>query len=473
MLATGRPWGILEPMEWSMFREYDIRGRESAEELNPRSAELIARGYGTFLEARGISEVVVGHDNRATSEDLYEAAIRGLVRSGRAVTKIGTVLTPMLYWSQYHLRSRGGLMVTASHNPAGWNGMKLACGYSHTLNAEEIAELREIVRRGAFAEGEGRIEGERDIFPAYLSDLQSRTGPIKPIRIVVNTGNGTAGLFAPRIFRAVGCEVVEHLTAPDPSYPNYTPNPAQTEMMEDTGRIVREAGADLGFALDGDGDRLGLADEKGQNIWPDRYLILLSRLVLKKNPGAKIVFDVKVSQALVEDIAAHGGVPIMWKTGHSYIKQKMQEEQAALAGEMSGHVFFADGYYGFDDAAFVGLKLLEYVSSEDAPLSELVARTPSYVSSPALHASCPDDRKYGIVEDLTEAFRREGFEVIDINGARVVFPDGWGLVRASSNLPALVLRFESKSREGLSRIERVFREKLEAYEEVGKEWYPA
>jgi phosphomannomutase/phosphoglucomutase len=231
---------------------------------------------------------------------------------------------------------------------------------------------------------------------------------------------------------------------------------------------------DIGVAIDADGDRLGIADEKGNVIWPDRWFILLSRLVLKKHPGAKIVFDVKVSEALPEDIKAHGGVPIMWKTGHSYIKQKLHEEKAAAAGEMSGHIFFVDDFYGFDDANFAGLKLLEYVSSQGRPLSKLIEETPYYVSTPAYHAPVPDEIKYGVVEKLTEEFKTEGYKVIDINGARVYFEEGcWGLIRASSNLPALVLRFEAKSEEKLKEIEKIFREKLKKFPKVGQKWESA
>jgi len=304
-----------------------------------------------------------------------------------------------------------------------------------------------------------------NINQVYLKDLVGRIGKVKPFKIVVNTGNGSAGVIAPDTIREMGCEVVAYT-------PDYIPNPAEVEMMEDTAAKVREVGADFGFAFDADGDRLGLVDEKGQNIWPDRYMILLSRLLLEKKPGSKIVFDVKVSQALPEDIAAHGGVPIMWKTGHSHIKEKMAQEKAALAGEMSGHIFFADDYYGFDDALFAALKLLEYFSSQNKKVSELVADTPYYISTPALHAECPDEKKYQVVEQMIEDFKKD-YEVIDINGARVLFKDGWGLVRASSNLPALVLRFESKTQEGLERIEKIFREKLKQFDFVSQKWYPA
>lgn len=456
-----------------MFREYDIRGRESDSELNEASLELIGKGFGTFLAKRNIQNVVVGHDNRATSKAFYQAVIKGLVSCGREVMEVGTCTTPMLYWSQHFLKIPGGVMVTASHNPAGWNGLKLSAGYSSTLLGDELQELYESIEKEEFVKGEGKVAGKEDIAEPYFKDLVSRVEIQKKLKVLVNTGNGTASLFAPELLRRAGCEVVEHLTTPDPAYPHYTPNPAQEEMMEDTGKKTVEAKADLGFAFDADGDRLGLVDEKGQNIWPDRYMILLSRLVLEKNPGAKIVFDVKVSQALPEDIAKHGGIPVMWKTGHSYIKEKAREIKAPLAGEMSGHIFFFEGYYGFDDALFAALKLLEYIASQEKTVSGLISETPYYISTPALHAPCPDEKKYGVVEELTQEFKEEGYEVIDVNGARVLFENGWGLIRASSNLPALVLRFEAKTKDQLNDIERVFREKLKRYPFVGKEWKAA
>lgn len=453
----------------SIFREYDIRGKEGTE-LTPETLELLGKGYGTFLRNRGIIKVVVGRDSRATSLEFSEAFLKGLCSTGCDVTNIKVVLVPLLYWAQYYLKSEGGVMITASHNPAGWNGLKLAVGYSQTLGQKDLEEIYDIVTNDRFIEEKGAgLHEDIDIFPPYIEDVLSKVHITKKFRILVNTGNGTAGLFTPELLRRAGCEVVEHLTALDPTFPHYTPNPAQVEMMEDTGKRVLEEHADFGFAYDADGDRLGLVDEKGQNVWPDRYLILLARNLLEEKPGAKIVFDVKVSQALPEDIVAHGGIPIMWKTGHSYIKTKMLEEKAELGGEMSGHIFFKEGYYGFDDALFASLKLLEYFSKREKPVSELIEETPRYISSPAWHAPCPDEKKYEVVDALTKEFKKE-YEVIDINGARVVLEDGWGLVRASSNVPALVLRFEAKTEQRLKEIEQLFRKKLEQYPFVGKEW---
>lgn len=456
-----------------MFREYDLRGKESETELNNQSIELIAKGYATFLLKRGIKQAVVGHDNRKTSEEFYRISVRALRDCGIDVIGIGMCLTPMMYWSQYHFNVMGGMMITASHNPAGWNGVKLALGLSYTLIGEELQEVLRLSEAAEFPKGEGAFK-EANITDLYINDLVSRAKLHKKLKILVNTANATSSFFSPKLFRQFGCEVVEHNTNPDPTYPNYVPNPANVEMMKDTGNQTLKNACDLGIAIDADGDRLGVCDEKGQVIWPDRYMILLSRLVLKEEPGAKIVFDVKVSEALPEDIAAHGGVPIMWITGHSYIKQKLHETKAVLAGEQSGHIFFVKNFYGFDDAHFAALKLLEYVSQQNEPLSKIIAGTPYYVSTPAFHAQVDDRVKYDIVKKLTEEFKAEGLRVVDINGARVYYQNGgWGLVRASSNLPALVIRFEAKTQSDLEAIEQDFRRRLGKYPEVAKEWESA
>lgn len=453
----------------TMFREYDLRGRESEDELNDTSMYHIGRGFAKILQNNGVTETVVGHDARGTSESFHASIVKGLTESGINVVDIGTVTTPMSYWAQYHLKVKGLVMVTASHNPVGWNGVKLGTDLSKTLLTAEIKELYAIIEKEEYIDGQGSIRKE-DIKEAYITDLLTRAKITKKFKVLVNTANGTAGLFAPELIKRAGCEVVEHFTNVDPTYPNYTANPDGTVMMEDTGKQTVTNNCDIGMAFDGDGDRLGVTDEKGETVWPDRYIILLSRLVLSKKPGAKIVFDVKVSEALPEDIKAHGGVPIMWKTGHSYIKAKLAEEQAAMAGEMSGHIFFVEDYYGFDDGLFAALKMLEYLSTQDKPISEVVASTPYYVSTPTIQVKTTDEDKYTVVDALTKEFKDEGYRVIDINGARVYTDDGWGLVRASSNTPTLVLRFESKTAEGLEKIKTLFKEKLDRFDVVNKEW---
>lgn len=453
----------------TMFREYDLRGRESKDELNDTSVYYLGRGFGSFLKKRNLTETVVGHDARGTSESFHSQMIKGLTESGINVIDIGTVTTPMGYWSQYFLKVKGLVIITASHNPVGWNGVKFGTDFSYTLLTDEMQELYKIIEEEDFVDGEGTVK-KQDISEEYIKDLLSKANITKKFKVLVNTGNGTAGLYAPKLLKDAGCEVIEHFTNVDPAYPNYTPNPDGTAMMEDTGKQTVANNCDFGFAFDGDGDRLGLVDEKGNTIWPDRYIILLSRLVLSKHPGAKIIFDVKVSEALPEDIKAHGGVPIMWKTGHSYIKSKLAQEKAAMAGEMSGHIFFVDDFYGFDDSFFASLKLLEYLSTQNKPLSEIIAGTPYYVSTPTIQVTATDEDKYNIVDELVAEFKKEGYKVNDINGARVYIDDGWGLVRASSNTPTLVLRFESKTQEGLDKIQAIFKEKLGKFDKVSKEW---
>ena len=472
----------MSQIEYTMFRESDVRGRTNNKELNERSALLIGKGYGTFLARKNITQCVIGYDNRATSEGIHAAIREGLISCGIHIIDIGLVTTPMMYWAQifFHqkegLNTKGGVMTTASHNPVGWNGVKLANGYSSTTLRKEIELIYQLIFTDDFEKGHGFVE-TRNIFEEYCTDIISRVTISKQLRIVVNTANGTAGMFTPTILRRAGCIVIEHLTELDSTYPHYTPNPAEVEMMKDTGYVVRENGAQVGIAVDGDGDRLGITDENGNIIWPDQYMILLSRLILRQHPGAKIVFDVNCSNALPEDIKANGGVPIMWKTGHSYIKSKLWEEKASLGGERSGHIFFAEGYYGFDDATFAALKLLEYLSNEERPLSKVIANTVYYVSTPTQNLECrdtdgqkADEYKYTVIDNLTKYFKSNYDDVLDINGVRVSFPDGsWGLVRASSNLPAIVMRFEAKSQERLEEVIQIFHKQISNFPGVNKE----
>lgn len=453
----------------TMFREYDIRGRVNDDELNAGSAEIIGRAFGTFLDQRGISDMVVGYDSRFGSIEIKDGLVKGLRSAGRNVIMVGMCLTPMMYWSQYRYKVKGGAMITGSHNPKGWNGLKLAFDFSRTLGGEEIQEVYGLCQGEEFAAGEGDYT-EVTIAEDYTADLIGRVKIGRRLKVVVDTGNGTAGAFAPRIFRDAGLEVIDQFTELDHDFPNHEPDPARTDTVEALGKRVRKEGADMGFAFDGDGDRFGLADENGDVIWPDRYMILLSRQVLEKSPGGKIVFDVKCSQALEEDIAAHGGVPIMWKTGHSHIKKKLHEVQGQLAGEMSGHVFFVENYYGFDDGVYAALRFAEYISNLEGKLSDIIASTPYYVSSPTINAHCADEVKYDVVDKLTADLKRDFDRVIDINGARVVFEDGWGLVRASSNLPQLVLRFEARTPERLQEIKDTLRTYMERYPEIDDKW---
>jgi phosphomannomutase/phosphoglucomutase len=453
----------------TMFREYDIRGKVNDEELNARSTEIIGKAFGTYLDRLGITDVVVGFDSRYGSVELKDGLVAGLRSTGRNVVMIGMCLTPMMYWAQYHFKTKGGAMITGSHNPKGWNGLKLAHDLSLTLGGEEIRQVYELCESEDFVVGKGDYT-DASIAEEYTADLVGRVKVGRHLKVVIDTGNGTAGAFAPRIFREAGLEVIEQFTDLDHDFPNHEPDPARTDTVEAIGQRVRAEGADMGFGFDGDGDRFGLVDEKGEVVWPDRYLILLSRQVLEKSPGGKIIFDVKCSQALEEDIAAHGGRPIMWKTGHSHIKKKLHEEHGMLAGEMSGHVFFVENYYGFDDGVYAALRFAEYVSNLEGTLSEIIDSTPYYESSPTINVRCADEVKYDVVDRLTAELKKDFDRVIDINGARVVFDDGWGLVRASSNLPELVLRFEAKTPERLNEIKKIFRGYMDRYPEISKKW---
>lgn len=454
----------------TMFREYDLRGRVNDKELNEKSMYLIGRAYSSQLGKRGIKDAVLGYDYRSYSEDLASAIQKGLLDSGINVINLGMITTPMMYAAQYYYKTKGGVIVTASHNPNGWSGLKLALGFSHTLVPEEMKELYDLTVSEKFVQGKGKLRQD-DCFSKYFADLCSRVKLAKKMKVVVNTANAGVGAYLPKMLKDLNLEVIGLHTELDWNFPFYNPNPSEVEMMEDTGRKVREVEADLGIAIDADGDRLGITDEKGEIIWPDRYLILLSRQMLEKYPGSKIVFDVKCSQALEEDILNHGGKPIIWKTGHSYIKAKVWEEKAILGGEFSGHIFYNEPeYYGFDDAIFATFKFLEYLSYQKESLSQIIAHTPYYISSPALQVDCPDEVKYKVVDKLTKEFQDEGYEIITVNGARVKFGDAWGLVRASSNLPVLVLRFEAKTQERLDEIMELFRQKFAKYPEIGNEW---
>jgi len=453
----------------SIFREYDIRGRETPDELNEQVLYLIGCGYGTFLKRRSIDRLVVGRDCRGTSEVFQKALIDGLLATGLEVLDLGMVTTPMLYWAQFHHKTLGGAMVTASHNPAGWNGVKLAVGYSLTTNSEQLKEIYQLIDREDFAKGHGKVT-LAPIDDEYVADLVKRVNIKGRPRVLLNTGNGTAGKIGPRLLKEAGIEVLELHTRIDPTFPHYTANPSSVEMMDDTGTHVRDQKADLGVAIDADGDRLGITDENGNTIWPDLFMIPLIRQLLQKKPGSKIIFDVKCSAALEDDIREHGGVPVMWKTGHSFIKEKISEDKAALGVELSGHIFIVQDYYGFDDALFAGLKVIEALSQRSQKLSEFLSTVPKWYSSPVYNAYCADEEKYKIADELAAEFKKKGYKVFDLSGARVTFDGGWGLVRASSNLPQLVLRFEARTKEKLPEIENIFREMLKKYPSVGTKW---
>lgn len=453
----------------SIFRPADIRGKVNEDELNPESVELIARAYGTFLKRRSIDNVVVGYDSRTSAKAFNEAVVEGLLSTGCNVIELGMVLTPITYWAQYYFKTEGATMITGSHNPPEWNGFKLAQGYTDTIFGEDVQEIKRIIEEDDFVKGKGSYREER-VIESYYRDVLSRSEVTKPLKVIVDCGNGTAGAFVPELIRRTGCDVTELYCDIDPSFPNHFPDPTIVESRIDLAAKVVELKADIGLAFDGDGDRLGVTDELGNTIWADELLVIWSREILQNQPGASIVFDVKCSQVLVEEIEKAGGVPVMWRTGNSFIKKKCKEIKSPLAGEMSGHLFFADNYYGFDDAMYAALRMLQSLSRTSMKVSEIVASFPHYIATPEIHAECPDEEKSRIIKQLVAEFKSEGYNVFDMDGARVTFDEGWGLVRLSSNLPMLTMRFEAKSKEKLKEYIEIFRKKVSAFPQVSSEW---
>jgi len=453
----------------TMFREYDIRGQVNEEELNEDSVEAIAKGFGSMFVERGGKDCIIGYDNRSYSKGLMEAAMRGLMSVGLNVKNIGQVTVPLAYWAQYHLDVRGVCMGTASHNPNGWFGLKL--GFDKTDTEIDFAELYKRVADENFLSGQGTREDvdQSQILSAYIKDVLSRAKLHRPMKVVVNTGNGAAGPINVQALQAFGCEVIEQNTEPDATFPNHEPNPSSVGFQKALEAKVKEVGVDCGLGFDADGDRIGVVDNLGRTMYPDKILLFLARLELVKTPGASIVFDVKSSRSLIDDIVAHGGVPVMEKTGHMYIKTRARLVNAPVSGERSGHIFVRSGYYGFDDGLFAAMKFLEYVSSQNKTVAELHDEVNTYVTSPTYKAECADEIKYQIVDRLIQDMKNKYGEekVVTISGARVEFADGWGLVRASSNLPNLVLVFEAKTKEQMEEIKNEFISILKKYPEVG------
>lgn len=432
-----------------IFRQYDVRGIVD-EDLTEEVVRKLGIGYGAYLARRGGSKATLGYDARPSSPIFRDALVEGITSTGVDVIDIGMVPTPTLYFSLFHLEVDGGVMITGSHNPPEFNGFKLAVGKT-TLYGEEIQEVRRIIEAADYPTGRGTLS-EQDLKPAYRQTLVDRIGPFeRPVEVVVDAGNGLGGIFCPELLRDLGADASGLFCEVDGTFPNHHPDPTVPAFLEDLIAEVKRQKAELGMAYDGDCDRLGVVDEHGSIIWGDQLMILFSREVLQRQPGATIIFEVKCSQALPEEIEKAGGVPLMWKTGHSFIKQKMKEENSPLAGEMSGHLFFADEYFGYDDALYASLRLLRLLARSDMGISEMLADVPKYFSTPEIRVEVPEDRKFEIVARVAERFKRS-HEVIDVDGARILFGDGWGLVRASNTQPVLVLRFEARTEERLEEI---------------------
>ncbi|HWP60440.1 MAG TPA: phosphomannomutase/phosphoglucomutase [Candidatus Acidoferrales bacterium] len=445
-------------MNPSIFREYDIRGL-AEKDFDAPFAELLGKVHGTLVRARGGKRVAVGRDCRATSDAYAEAVIAGLMSAGLRVYDVGVCPTPLLYFSLFHLDLDGGVQVTASHNPAEYNGFKVCLG-KETLFGSQIQELRQRMERGEFKQEQGGRREAYEIIPQYHRYVLENVPRLaRPLDVVIDAGSGVAGPVAPPIFRELGCTVWEIACVPDGRFPVHHPDPTVPENLSALIAKVKDEKADLGVAYDGDADRIGVIDEKGNILWGDELLILFARDVLRDHPGATIISEVKCSQRLYDEIARHGGKPIMWKAGHSLLKAKMKETKALLAGEMSGHMFFADRYFGYDDAIYASVRLAELLARAGRPLSALLADVPKMVSTPEIRVDCPDEKKFSIAAKATEYFRQR-YPVVDVDGVRVQFPAGWGLIRASNTQPALVLRFEAADSEKLAEYRKVIEDKL-------------
>ena len=464
-----------------IFREYDIRGIVDQDLTDP-VLETIGRAYATLLyeadtdygpgEPRGAAaankRVVVGRDVRLSSQRFAAALITGLRAAGCDVIDIGAVPTPVLYYAVGHFGTDGGIEVTASHNPPQFNGLKLrkvAGGLNAPLTTAEVKELGRIANAGIFhTSAQPGSYGQRDALTPYKDYIVTTVKPARRLKVVLDTGNGACGPTAVEVYERMGVEVVPLYIEPDGNFPHHVPNPLKEENMVDLQAKVREVGADIGIGLDGDGDRLGVVDDQGAILWPDMYMILIERLVLAGGPTG-IIFDVKCSRALIEDIAKHGGTPIMWKTGYTNIFAKRLESGAGFAGEFSGHMFFADPQINFDDGTYAGARLIQALAADPRPISDRFADVPHYYNTPEGRLDCPESAKFGVMQKLVAQFQQQ-YQVTTLDGARVEFPDGWFLVRASNTEPSLTTRFEATTPERLEAITALLRNALRQFPEI-------
>lgn len=443
----------------TIFREYDIRGVADSD-LTYDVVMSIGRAFGTWLLRRGVNKTAVGGDVRESTPRLSRTLIEGLLRAGLDVVDIGVVTTPVLYWSQYRLDAGGAVMITGSHNPKDMNGLKLAFNGA-TLYGDEIQEILRMILADDMADAKRPGElSSVDLKPDYIDMLLSKCalGP-RRLKVVADSGNGTAGLMIREYLEALGCEVVSLFDEPDGSFPNHHPDPQQRKNLAALIEAVRREKADVGVAFDGDADRLGVVDERGEMIWGDILMALYWREILPKHPGADVIVEVKCSQSLVDDVKRHGGRPLFWKSGHSVIKAKMKEIKAVFAGELSGHFFFAEEYYGFDDSFYAAARLLRILSFADATLSELLSDIPHYPSTAEVRIDCADERKFDVVTSLRDKALKD-HEAITVDGVRILYPGGWGLIRASNTQPVIVTRCEGRTEADLERVSSDVRRRL-------------
>jgi phosphomannomutase / phosphoglucomutase len=448
----------------SIFREYDIRGIAD-EELPDADVELLGRALATYLTRHSGRTICLGRDCRLSSGRIHDALLKGLLASGANVLDIGVAPTPLLYYSVVHFEAAGGVMITGSHNPPEYNGIKTVCGPG-TLHGEQIQQVLKLIQGNDFETGSGTAK-EVDAATPYVDEIASQFQFSRRVKVVLDAGNGTAGPVVHRLLEKLNVEPVELFFEMDGRFPNHHPDPTVPKNLRDLAKTVRKEKAELGIAFDGDADRIGALDENGEVIYGDMLLLIFGREILTRKPGATFIGEVKCSQVMYDKLAELGGNPIMYKTGHSLIKAKMKQAQAELAGEMSGHMFFADRYYGFDDALYAACRLLEIVARSGKPLSAQLEGIPKTVSTPELRVDCPDDKKFLVVAKVAEMVRRH-HQVIDVDGVRVPFPQGWGLVRASNTQPVLVMRFEAATEKLLKEYRTEIEEIVErAKKEVG------
>jgi phosphomannomutase/phosphoglucomutase len=444
-----------------IFRAYDVRGRVGSD-VNPDVFRRVGRAYASLIRRNRGRAIAVGQDNRESSASLKAAFIDGARAAGTDVVDIGEVTTPILYFATAHWGLDGGANITGSHNPVSYNGVKMVHPGAAPLSEDEIQSLRRMAETDDYESGQGRLTA-RSPREDYFDTVAALVRPARRLRVVADAGNGVAGLYGPALLRRIGCEVLELHCESDGRFPNHLPDPEDPANVVDLQSKVLEMGADLGLAWDGDADRVGVVDERGHRHEADLILALLARDLLRRHPGAKIVFDVKCSQSLVEDIERHGGVPVMWKTGHSHLKRKMRDDKILLGGEVSGHMFFAEGYYGVDDGILAACKIVEIMAQAPGRASRLFDSIEHRHATPELKALCPDDKKFSLIAELVRELKAR-YQTIDIDGARVLFPDGgWGLVRASNTNPYLTLRFEGRSEAQIEAMKRVIYGALQRY----------
>jgi phosphomannomutase/phosphoglucomutase len=445
-----------------IFREYDIRGVVE-KDLTKDVVELIGKGFGTYLRKNGVTKISLGGDVRLSTSELLELITKGVSSTGIDIVQLGAVPTGAQYFSLHKLPVKGGMMITGSHNPPEFNGFKMSLGTA-PVYGEAIQEIRKIIESGNFETGNGSSE-KYEILDEYIDDIASRSPLARPVKAIIDCGNGAGSLVAGKLFKKMNADATMLFCEPDGTFPNHHPDPTVVEYIQDLIKKVQGSDAELGIGYDGDADRIGVVDSKGDIIWGDRLLAVFARELLERKPGEQIIFDVKCSQALPEAIEAAGGKPVMWKTGHSLLKKKMKETGALVGGEMSGHLFFADNFYGFDDAVYASARLLSLLSHSDKTITELLADIPQYYATPETRLDCPtDEEKFKIAQKATEYFKAN-YDVIDIDGVRILFGDGWGLVRPSNTQPVIVVRFEARTPDRLDKIKELVLTKLKDFGE--------